>query len=39
MSDEQLASLLTRYIRDQPNQTQNLNVVTFAALREACKTR
>ena len=39
MSDEQLASLLTRYIRDQPNQTQNLNVVTFAALRDACKTR
>ena len=39
MSDEQLASLVTRYIRDQPNQTQNLNVVTFAALREACKTR
>ena len=39
MSDEQLASLVTRYIRDQPNQTQNLNVVTFAALRDACKTR
>ena len=39
MSDEQLASLVARYIRDQPNQTQNLNVVTFAALREACKTR
>lgn len=37
MSDEQLASLVTRYIRDQPNQTQNLNVVTFAALREACR--
>ena len=36
MSDEQLASIVTRYIRDQPNQTQNLNVVTFAALREAC---
>ena len=39
MSDEQLASIVTRYIRDQPNQTQNLNVMTFAALREACKTR
>src|SRR5215467_10012784 len=27
MSDEQLASILTRYIRDQPNQTDsNLNV-------------
>jgi hypothetical protein len=37
MSDEQLASILTRYISDQPNQTQNLNVVTFAALREACR--
>lgn len=36
-SDEELASLLTRYIRDQPNQQQNLNVVTFAALREACR--
>ena len=36
MSDEQLASVLTRYIRDQPNQEQNLNVVTFAALRDAC---
>ena len=39
MSDEQLASLVTRYIRDQPNQTQNLNVVTFAALRDACRSR
>ena len=38
-SDEELASLLTRYIRDQPNQQQNLNVVTFAALREACRNR
>ena len=37
MSDEQLASIVTRYIRDQPNQTQNLNVVTFAALRDACR--
>lgn len=37
MSDEQLASLLTRYIRDQPSEEQNLNVVTFTALREACK--
>ena len=39
ISDEQLASILTTYIRAQPNQTQNLNVVTFAALRDACKTR
>jgi hypothetical protein len=38
MSDEQLASLLTRYIRDQPNPQQNLNVVTFTALRDACRT-
>ena len=38
MSDEQLASVLSRYIRDQPNQLeQNLNVVTFNALREACR--
>jgi hypothetical protein len=37
MSDEQLASILTRYIRDQPNQQANLNVVTFTALRQACK--
>ena len=37
MSDEQLATLLTRYIRDQPNPQQNLNVVTFTALREACR--
>src|SRR5262245_53401916 len=37
MSDEQLASIVTRYIHDQPNQQQNLNVVTFTALREACR--
>ena len=37
MSDEQLAAVLTRYISDHPNQQQNLNVVTFAALREACR--
>ncbi len=38
MSDEQLASILSRYIRDQPSQQQqNLNVVTFNALREACR--
>jgi len=37
MSDEQLASIISRYIRDQPNPQQNLNVVTFNALREACK--
>jgi len=37
MSDEQLASILSRYIRDQPNPQANLNVVTFNALREACR--
>lgn len=37
MSDEELASTLSRYVRDQPNQEQNLNVVTFAALRDACR--
>lgn len=38
MSDEQLALILSRYVRDQPNQMQqNLNVVTFNALREACR--
>jgi len=36
MSDEQLASILTRYISEQSNQQQNLNVVTFTALRAAC---
>jgi len=38
ISDEDLAAILTRFIRDQPGQMQtNLNVVTFNALREACK--
>jgi hypothetical protein len=37
MSDEQLASILNRYIRDQPSPQANLNVVTFNALREACR--
>ena len=38
MSDEQLASILSRYVRDQPKQLQqNINVVTFNALREACR--
>jgi len=37
MSDEQLASILTRYVAEQTNQQQNLNVVTFNALREACR--
>ena len=38
MSDEELAAILSRFIRDQPGQMQtNLNVVTFNAFREACK--
>ena len=37
MSDEQLASILSRHIRDLPNAQANLNVVTFNALREACR--
>ena len=38
MSDEQIATILTRYIRDQPNQLEvNLNVVTFNAMRDACR--
>jgi hypothetical protein len=37
MSDEQLTSILSRYIRDQPSPHANLNVVTFNALREACR--
>jgi len=38
LSDEELASIVTRFIRDQPDQMQtNLNVVTFNALREACR--
>lgn len=37
MSDEQLAAVLTRYISDHPNQEQPLNVVTFTAMREACR--
>ena len=38
MSDEQLAATLARFVRDQPEQLQaNLNVVTFNALREACR--
>ncbi|HEX6718742.1 MAG TPA: hypothetical protein VF088_16670 [Pyrinomonadaceae bacterium] len=38
MSDEQLADVLVRFIRDQPNQMQsNLNVVTYTALRDVCR--
>ena len=39
-SDEELALILSRFIRDQPAHMQaSLNVVTFNALREACKTQ
>jgi len=38
ISDEELAATLARFIRDQPGQMQtNLNVVTFNALRQACR--
>lgn len=39
MSDEQLAEIVTRFVRDQPNQQANLNVLTFGAIREACQTK
>ena len=40
MSDEELAEILTRYIREQPKQMDaNLNVVTFNAIREACRNK
>jgi hypothetical protein len=38
LSDEELASIVTRFIRDTPDQMQaNLNVLTFNAVREACR--
>jgi hypothetical protein len=38
MSDDQIAAILTRYLREQPNQLQtSLNVVTFTAIQDACK--
>jgi len=38
MSDEQVASILTKFIHEQPDQMQvNLNVVTFNAMRDACR--
>lgn len=38
MSDEQLATTILNYMRDQPNQMEaNLNVVTFNAIRDACR--
>ena len=38
LSDEQLASILSDFIHQHPDQMQiNLNVVTFNAVREACR--
>jgi hypothetical protein len=38
ISDEEIAGILMRYIREQPTQMDaNLNVVTFNAIREACR--
>jgi len=38
MSDEELAGILNRYIREHPKQMDtNLNVVAFNAIREACR--
>ena len=38
MPDEQIAGILTRYLREHPNQLDtNLNVITFNAMRDACK--
>ncbi len=37
LSDEQIASIITRYInRDSAHETESLNVVTFNALKDAC---
>ena len=37
LSDEDIAGILTRYIRDQESQLNyNLNVLTFNAIRNAC---
>ncbi len=37
MSDEQIAAILTTYIRDQPSQWHySLNVLTFNAMKNAC---
>src|ERR1051325_8108232 len=38
MSDEELASILTKFINEQHDQMQTkLNFVTFTAVREACR--
>jgi hypothetical protein len=37
MSDEQIAAILMTYIRDKNQSDMNLNVITFNAMREACR--
>ena len=40
MSDEQLAAIVTQFIRDKPNHVDtNLNVLTFNAIRDACRNK
>jgi hypothetical protein len=36
LSDEDLAGLVTKYIREQNQMDYNLNVLTFNAMRNAC---
>jgi len=37
MSDEQIAAILTKYIRDRNQMDTNLNVTTFNAMSDACR--
>ena len=38
ISDEEIAGILNKYIHEQPKHMDaNLNIVTFNAIREACK--
>ena len=37
MSDEQIAAILTKYIRDRNQIDTNLNVITFNAMRDVCR--
>jgi hypothetical protein len=36
LSDEEIAAILTRYVREQNQPNYNLNVLTFNAMRDAC---
>ena len=36
LSDEEIAELVTKYIREQNQLNYNLNVLTFNAMRNAC---